>query len=224
MLQKYYTNQLYPLQDKVLQAVQEVNHSFYLSGGTALSRFYLHHRYSDDLDFFVNQYPDFQSEVGKIITHLKSKLFSIEIANSDSSFIRLFIIENELSLKLEWINDVAYTFGQKLNESLFHRVDHWQNILSNKLSALSRNEAKDLADILFISKKYSFSWPEIIAQAKEKDLWVEEIEISRLIFQSEVESLQKVNWIISPDLNYLEKLKNKIALDILEGNHNISGN
>ena len=224
MLQKYYTNQLYPLQDKVLQAVQEVNHSFYLSGGTALSRFYLHHRYSDDLDFFVNQYPDFQSEVGKIITHLKSKLFSIEIANSDSSFIRLFIIENELSLKLEWINDVAYTFGQKLNESLFHRVDHWQNILSNKLSALSRNEAKDLADILFISNKYSFSWPEIIAQAKEKDLWVEEIEISRLIFQSEVESLQKVNWIISPDLNYLEKLKNKIALDILEGNHNISGN
>ena len=171
MLQKYYTNQLYPLQDKVLQAVQEVNHSFYLSGGTALSRFYLHHRYSDDLDFFVNQYPDFQSEVGKIITHLKSKLFSIEIANSDSSFIRLFIIKNGVSVKLEWINDVAYTFGQKSNESLFHRVDHWQNILSNKLSALSRNDAKDLADILFISKKYSFSWPEIIAQAKEENLW-----------------------------------------------------
>ncbi|MCD4795127.1 MAG: nucleotidyl transferase AbiEii/AbiGii toxin family protein [Bacteroidales bacterium] len=28
---------------------------FYLTGGTALVRFYLNHRYSEDLDFFVNK-------------------------------------------------------------------------------------------------------------------------------------------------------------------------
>jgi len=30
---------------------------FYLTGGTTLSRVYLHHRYSDDLEFFVNDVP-----------------------------------------------------------------------------------------------------------------------------------------------------------------------
>jgi predicted nucleotidyltransferase component of viral defense system len=34
---------------------------FYLTGGTALSRAYLNHRYSDDLDFFVNAVNDFET-------------------------------------------------------------------------------------------------------------------------------------------------------------------
>jgi len=222
MPQIFYSEQLYPLQDRVLQKIEEVNSHFYLSGGTALSRHYLHHRYSDDLDFFVNQHPDFQSEVSKIIQHLKLNDFALEIANSDSGFIRLFVTENGVSLKLEWINDVGYTFGEKSKVELFHKVDHWQNILSNKISALSRNEGKDLADILFISKKYSFFWPEVIAQAKEKDLWVEEIEISRTIFEVKIESLSKVNWILPPDFDMLEKQKEKMAIDILEGNQNNS--
>lgn len=42
-------------QKLVLKAVvQEGNLSgFYLSGGTALACYYLHHRFSDDLDFFT---------------------------------------------------------------------------------------------------------------------------------------------------------------------------
>jgi len=33
---------------------------FYLTGGTALSRGYFNHRYSDDLDLFVNNHKDKQ--------------------------------------------------------------------------------------------------------------------------------------------------------------------
>jgi predicted nucleotidyltransferase component of viral defense system len=47
----YYGNILYPLQYKVLEIVAELPVDFYLTGGTALSRAYLNHRYSDDLDF-----------------------------------------------------------------------------------------------------------------------------------------------------------------------------
>ena len=43
---------LYALQDEVLETVFEEPSGFYLTGGTALSRYYLNHRYSDDLDFF----------------------------------------------------------------------------------------------------------------------------------------------------------------------------
>ncbi|MEK6794959.1 MAG: nucleotidyl transferase AbiEii/AbiGii toxin family protein [Spirochaetota bacterium] len=45
-----YENTLYPLQNKVCRLVEESGTPFYLTGGTALSRCYYHHRYSDDLD------------------------------------------------------------------------------------------------------------------------------------------------------------------------------
>ena len=54
MQDDYYQNILYPLQDKVLETIGKLPVRFYLTAGTALSRAYLHHRYSDDLDFFVN--------------------------------------------------------------------------------------------------------------------------------------------------------------------------
>lgn len=47
----FYTNILYPLQDKVLKIIERANSPFYLTGGTALSRFYYPIRFSDDLDF-----------------------------------------------------------------------------------------------------------------------------------------------------------------------------
>ena len=36
----------------ILAVKEEICHDFYLTGGTALAEFYLHHRYSEDLDFF----------------------------------------------------------------------------------------------------------------------------------------------------------------------------
>ena len=42
---------LYSLQDRVLDVVFGVEDEFYLTGGTALSRFFYAKRYSDDLDF-----------------------------------------------------------------------------------------------------------------------------------------------------------------------------
>ncbi|MBA4386467.1 MAG: hypothetical protein C0404_00715 [Verrucomicrobia bacterium] len=41
---------LYLLQDWVLNEMKLVKHEFYLTGGTALSRGYYGHRYSEDLD------------------------------------------------------------------------------------------------------------------------------------------------------------------------------
>ena len=116
---------------------------------------------------------------------------------------------------------MAYTFGEKKQFELFHQLDNWQNIRYNKISALSRNEPKDLADILFICKKFDFSWVEVIYLAKEKDMWVEEIEISRTIINWSINSLEKVNWAILPNYEELENLKKNIALYILFGKNNL---
>ena len=52
---QYYEETLYPLQDGVLNIIYQSGTDFFLTGGTALSRAYYNHRYSDDLVFFVNQ-------------------------------------------------------------------------------------------------------------------------------------------------------------------------
>ena len=69
MLEEYYQDRLFPLQDKVLCLLQEVESPFYLTGGTALSRCYLYHRYSDDLDLFLNDDPNFKAHCNDIIDH-----------------------------------------------------------------------------------------------------------------------------------------------------------
>ena len=50
----FYLGRLYPMQDRILARLASIETGFYLTGGTAASRAYLHHRFSDDVDFFVN--------------------------------------------------------------------------------------------------------------------------------------------------------------------------
>ncbi len=50
----WFESVLYPFQDEVLAVAAPVETGFYLTGGTALGRVHLRHRYSEDLDLFVN--------------------------------------------------------------------------------------------------------------------------------------------------------------------------
>jgi predicted nucleotidyltransferase component of viral defense system len=79
MLEKYYQDRLYPFQDKVLKAVESLDIDFHLTGGTALGRCYLGHRYSDDLGFFVNNHPEFKTQCNNIINLLKIKNWKYSI-------------------------------------------------------------------------------------------------------------------------------------------------
>jgi len=47
---QYFFERLYPLQDAVLGVLSAVKTGFYLTGGTAASRGYLSHRFSENLD------------------------------------------------------------------------------------------------------------------------------------------------------------------------------
>ena len=95
MPEDYYRNILYPLQDKILKIVGNLPVEFYLGGGTALSRAYLHHRYSDDLDFFVNGVPDFKLQVNKVIKQFTLSGLQFETSVADEGFARLFIMDGE---------------------------------------------------------------------------------------------------------------------------------
>lgn len=221
MQKDYYQNILYPLQDKVLRITEKLPVDFYLTGGTALGRAYLNHRYSDDLDFFVNDNRDFRQQVEIVIKALKNKNIATEISVTGDDFARVFIKEGDALLKIDFVNDIPYRCGETLKTDLFIRTDSVINILSNKLAALSRHSAKDVADIVFISLNYAFNWVEIVREASEKDVWVNAVEICRILDEFPVEKLDELIWVkpINDKGIFNEKLRILIK-DILKGSSN----
>lgn len=214
----YYENKLYPLQDLVLRAVEKAETDFYLTGGTALSRVWLHHRYSDDLDFFQNRSQSFAEDASKLFAVL-NKTFDNKVDRliDTADFHRWVLTENDINLKIELINDIEYRRGKPEKTELFFKTDNVLNILSNKISALNRNEPKDIADIIYIDEHFSFSWPEMIEDAKQKDLSVNEIEIADAVGNYDVSQLDRVRWIQKPDENWCKQKLEDIARRILRG-------
>lgn len=215
MQKEFYQNKLYPLQDKVMKIMGELENPFYLTGGTALSRYYLNHRYSEDLDFFVNRDDNFKDHADMFIDEL-TKYYSLSIDIKTRDFVRFNIKESDVLLKIELINDVKYHFGHFINKIC--RIDNVENILSNKISAISRNVPKDFADILYIALNYHFNWIEVFDAAKKKDAWVNEIEIANIIDSFNANKILDLNWIV-PEAEVKKHLGNFhiIAKDILKG-------
>lgn len=217
-------NNLYQLQDKFLSWWLSLGLPFYLTGDTALGRFYLNHRFSDDLDFFTNantQYPKFIAELnrkikGRFDVNLQQSLFTDDLT-------RFFITEDDLFLKIELINDTAYYAGKPAAYK-YGFVDNPLNILANKLTALvGRDEPKDIFDIIHLSLNYSFNWMEVFYHAKQKAI-INELDVEQRLVSFPVEWLENVNWLTIPvDLEKYRMTLNKIADDFLLGKDNSLG-
>ena len=217
----YYQNTLYPLQDKILEIVGKLPVEFYLTGGTALSRAYLHHRYSDDLDFFVNNVNDFKSQVNTIIKALTQSSLSFNTTVADEGFARLFVFDGEHALKLDFVNDVSFRSGTPEVTKLFERTDNLNNILSNKVTALGRYAPKDVVDIVYIREILSFNWENILNDASEKDLWVNPINVAEVLEQFPMEKLQEVAWRgEAPPSEWFADRIQQIIAGIIDGSEN----
>jgi predicted nucleotidyltransferase component of viral defense system len=215
---------LYQLQDKFLQWWPQLGLPFYLTGGTALGRYYLKHRYSEDLDFFVNadpHFPDYLSTIRKEI----SKSFQVSIGESlfTSDFARFYIEDESVYLKIEFVNEVDFRAG-KPKKIYFGLIDTPLNIMSNKLSALSsRDEPKDVFDIMHIALNYSFNWIEIFNDAKHKAV-INEIDVEQRLIEFPVQTFHSISFLENqPDMNRYPKLLETIANDFLLGSDNSLG-
>jgi predicted nucleotidyltransferase component of viral defense system len=219
MQETYYIDKLYPFQDEILKIIEDLNLEFYLTGGTALGRCYLNHRYSDDLDFFVNDNDNFKTECNAAIKALKDR-WKCDIAATSGTFARIFLKTRDITLKVDFVNDVPDHFGEIKRFALFHRIDSWRNILSNKLCALSRLEVKDIVDIVFIAKNYAFDWETIVGEARSKDLWIDPIEICRIIDQFPIDRLATIKWTKAPNIKEISEQLKTVHIDIFNGREN----
>jgi predicted nucleotidyltransferase component of viral defense system len=215
---------LYRIQDKILLVLKPVLASFYLTGGTALGRFYLNHRYSEDLDFFLNKSDTFSSEVKTIERVLENKfslLKSQSIVYDD--YVRYYIEDEGMTLKIEFVNDIAYRCGVP-NIYQYGFIDTPLNILTNKLTAIvSRDEPKDVFDICSLAQHYMFNWVEVFGEAKNKAI-INEIDVEQRIKSFPSLLLQEVDWHILPvDISSINAVIQTIANDFLLGSDNSLG-
>lgn len=222
MPDRLFYDRLYLLQDVVLTALSGQT-DFYLTGGTAISRFHYGHRYSDNLDFFLSYSQDFRVASRKVISTLTSTFPFVNVALDTETFIRVFVGEQEdfLLKKVELIHDVEFHFGEFTGNDVYHRIDNPSNILSNKLCALSRNAPKDVSDIIAICGHEHFFWPDLFADANEKETWVNVIACISVLSSMDIEELTTVEQgVDAPDAALLQSKIEAICRDMAQANNN----
>ncbi|MBI4649532.1 MAG: nucleotidyl transferase AbiEii/AbiGii toxin family protein [Bacteroidia bacterium] len=216
-----YYNKLYQIQDIVLSLIDNLKTGFYLTGGTALGRVYLHHRFSEDLDLFINNAAEYSSEIKRIAKKLKDDFGTgFELITAAEDFTRIHINRDGVVLKIDMVNDISYRVGDLFIWDKYSKIDNPINILSNKIAALSRFAEKDVVDILFLSYTYEFIWEEIIKDAQEKDMWVNPIDISSIINTFPKDKFDEIKWKIKNDNDKFDNDLKIIAKDILLGKSN----
>lgn len=174
---------LTPLQETFLNDFFEsFRDVFFLSGGTALAAFYLHHRLSEDIDLFtLDQNLDFtmvNAEVIKIATRRKLR---IEHHVQTPSIIRYIFKQQEELLKVDVVKDVPVHFG-KVRKVGNAWIDSLENIAVGKLlAAFGRADGKDFVDLYFLFKQKSIEFETVFQHAKKKDLGLTEFYLAHML-------------------------------------------
>lgn len=210
MSKDYYFKSLYPLQDKALKIISNLETGFYLTGGTASSRGYLHHRFSDDLDLFVNDNSNFGLWSDRVINALSGAgNWQIDILLREVRFTRISLIEEDVFLKIEMINDVPSHIGEIKKHEVLGMLDSPENILANKVTAIiDRQEPKDMADIWGFCCKMGLSLSTAITDAHSKAAGIFPPDLARILCSAVKADWETVRWIEPPPLEpYLKELQ-----------------
>lgn len=129
--------------------------NFYFTGGTALSAVYLHHRLSDDLDFFSQEKFD-TLPIVNLVTEWGRKL-KFKINSREEEVVRVFLLQFKDKEKLK-VDFGYYPYkrlrpGQVIDSV---EIDSLFDIAVNKLQTThQRNNVKDFVDLYFLLKQFT---------------------------------------------------------------------
>lgn len=174
---------------------------FYLSGGTALAEYYLHHRISEDLDFFT------AVEIDKIwlitLANQIKKTLGFKKLDIEESFNRnlVFFTTVKETVKTEF---TYYPFTQIEPFTIKNgiRVDSLTDIVVNKFFTIyQKPTARHFIDLYLILKTKKYHWQELKKLARIKfDIHIDPIQLgSQLIKADKIMDLPKMLINISDD-------------------------
>lgn len=131
-----------------------IKENFYFTGGTALSEFYLQHRYSEDLDIFSEKKYDPQTVIS-IIDDLRDQ-FSFKYDMETIETVNMFFLDFGKNEKLKV--DFSFYNCKRVEKGLDWKglsVDSLLDIAINKLSTIARRtDVKDFVDLYFLEPKF----------------------------------------------------------------------
>ncbi len=146
-----------------------ISDRFFLTGGTALSVFYLHHRVSKDLDLFTTDRMDLREPCIWIKRRWGRKCVTIK----EDADLASFLLEGvKVDLAGDPLSDIDKERPRVNLERNRLAVDTIDNIVSNKLCAMaSRTEPKDYVDFFFIMRMFGddFEFADIYEKTRRKD-------------------------------------------------------
>jgi hypothetical protein len=211
----FYFEVLYPFQNRVIKVINQADADFYLTGRTAASRGYLEHRFSDDLDCFINDDDHFSLWVERIVQAL-TREWKCDILQKEERFARLNLHQKDFSLKIEMINDVpAHVGGIKIHP-LLGRLDSAENILANKVTALlAREEPKDLADVWGFCCQMNLSLQNAITEAQSKAAGVFPADLARVLISAGKADWESIRWIQAPPAEIFVAQLNQLGESLL---------
>ncbi|SNZ15528.1 nucleotidyl transferase AbiEii/AbiGii toxin family protein [Hydrogenobacter hydrogenophilus] len=142
-----YKEEIVPFQNMLFSALAPLEDNIYLTGGTALARFYYEHRISEDLDFFTT-HATLKDILPSVLSILEKEGFNVEVEHVSVSFARLFVNGYKLELIVE-----PNHYGELIKTDYGIYVNNLEDIGANKISAWEdRAEWKDLIDLYYITK------------------------------------------------------------------------
>jgi predicted nucleotidyltransferase component of viral defense system len=156
---------------------------FYLTGGTALARFFFHHRESIDLDLFTNDPDQDFARVNQAVLGILHPLgLKITSQVTTDTFLQYIVVDAaETTLKVDLVKDVPVHFGTLVVQNGI-RLDSLENIGSNKvLAVFGRTDAKDFIDLYWILQRSGLKFDDLYRQAKEKDLGLSELYLAHAL-------------------------------------------
>jgi len=146
-----YREETIPLQNRIFSALAPLGDAIYLTGGTALARFYYDHRISEDLDFFTQE-TELKVLGLNIVERLKKAGLEVEVALQSEYFLRVFVNGYKLELVVEFNH-----YGKLIKTEYGIYVNNLEDIGANKISAWEdRAEWKDIIDLFYITKDVPF--------------------------------------------------------------------
>lgn len=163
---------LTPFQEELLRAIAgtEIGEAFFLTGGTALSAFHLHHRLSEDLDFFTSD--DAAMTLVRPSLERAAAILGarVEYRRAYATFVdcRIHRPDDEHVL-VDFAVDQPYRLNPPVRDTEYGiLVDDSLDIACNKLSALfDRHEPKDFVDVYFVDREL-YRFPDVLRNARKK--------------------------------------------------------
>ena len=156
-------------QRKITEFVTNNFKKYYLTGGTALS-FYFNHRFSEDLDFFSQNYKKEDPEqIMSLISDLAGFKFKLEAEQDDPKLIPMRVYSLGLKrgyvLKIDFVQDFVKNI-KRIKNGLHSLEDIYYRKISagigmvkkedstGRIIHAGRQSVKDLFDLYYLSKHH----------------------------------------------------------------------